>query len=136
MVLLGTFGSYSHASPPKGSGNVRPATATGSLAAPDSILLWIAAGTSHKQNHAIKETCSGARRNLYHGLARDHKRAGGDAAPNALRFANHRRRFPCNSGLLYRRETLDDFTVTRNDLPDFYGYSAPGLHAERWAWAV
>ena len=44
---------------------------------------------------------------------------------------NHRRRFPCNSGLLYRRETLDDFTVTRNDLLGFYDYSVPGPHAER-----
>jgi hypothetical protein len=94
-------------------------------------MLWIAADTSHKQNHAIKETCSGIRRNLYYDLARDHKRAGGDAAPNALRFTNHRRRFPCNSGLLYRRETLDDFTVTRNDLLGFYDYSVPGPHAER-----
>jgi hypothetical protein len=99
-------------------------------------------GTSHKQDHAIKEACSGARGNLYHDLARHHKRAAGNASPNALRLTNHRRGFTCNGRLVYRRDALHDFTVTRDDLPGFYDYSIPGpqlprLHLNyRWEGAV
>lgn len=86
---------------------------------------------SDQRFHAIKETRSGASSDLYDDLTRYDKCTRGHGTAKAVRFTNHGRRFTCNGGFVNRCDSLRNFTVTGDELSDFYDNSISGPQLPR-----